>query len=51
MEYLVEGTQVLSKENLQKITAGGSCGAVCGVNCSVVIGPICLTVCRVEQMR
>lgn len=50
MEYLVEGTQVLSKEHLQKITAGEDCSAVCSSHCRLVIGPICVSVCSIEHL-
>jgi hypothetical protein len=49
MEYLVEGTDVLSKNELQKIRAGQECQAVCGVHCSLKI-IICWLICRQDSV-
>jgi hypothetical protein len=50
MDYLVEGTDVLSKEQLQKVTAGQECQfAGCDVHCGLKIIGVCIIICRMDD--
>ncbi len=49
MEYLVEGYDVLSHEQLQKVTAGQECSfAGCTEHCSLKI-IICWIICKMDS--